>query len=156
MYAGLPSHYGPHASAVLDRAQKECDEGMTSFPRYQRFADEVMQSRRDLLSLLESLKARGKTLAGYGASAKGTTLINYCGIDTRFLEYTVDKSPLKTDLYMPGMHIPVLPPSALYERQPDYLLILAWNFADEIMAQQQAYHDRGGQFIIPIPELKVV
>jgi hypothetical protein len=98
----------------------------------------------------------GHTLAGYGAPAKGNTLLNYCGIDGRVLPYTVDKSPLKVGLYTPGAHIPVLPVSVLLERQPDYVLVLAWNFAEEIMRQQQEYRSRGGRFIIPIPTPVVV
>jgi hypothetical protein len=129
---------------------------MTTFPRYEQFADEVRASRHKLLALLRSLQDEGKSIVGYGASAKGTTLLNYCGIDTQILPYTVDRSPLKVGLFTPGTHIPVLPASTLLEEQPDYVLILAWNFADEIMNQQQAFHDRGGRFIIPIPELKVV
>ena len=156
MYAGRPEHYGGHGQAILDWAREEQQQGMTSFARYERFAAEVQESRRALLELLNRLKSEGKTLAGYGASAKGTTLLNYCQIGTDLLPYTVDKSPLKVNLYTPGMHIPVVPVETLLECQPDYLLILAWNFAEEIMHQQQEYKNRGGQFIIPIPELKIV
>jgi hypothetical protein len=102
------------------------------------------------------LKAQGKTVVGYGAPAKGNTLLNYCGIGTELLPYTVDKSPLKVGLLTPGMHIPVLPAETLLARQPDYVLILAWNFADEIMRQQQAYRDRGGRFIVPLPDPEVI
>ena len=94
-------------------------------------------------------------MAGYGAPAKGNTLLNYCGIGTDMLSYTVDKNPMKVGLYTPGMHIPVLPVAALLERQPDYVLILAWNFAEEIMRQQQAYRARGGRFIVPLPTPEV-
>ncbi|MEE9421519.1 MAG: methyltransferase C-terminal domain-containing protein, partial [Gammaproteobacteria bacterium] len=99
---------------------------------------------------------QGKTVAGYGAPAKGNTLLNYCGITTDLLPYTVDKSPMKVGLYTPGMHLPVLPVETLLEKQPDYVFILAWNFADEIMRQQSEYQKRGGQFIIPLPEPKIV
>ena len=156
LYAGQPAHYGGHAAAVLDWAAEERALGLTDFARFAHFAAEVEASRAALLDVLESLVAAGKTIAGYGASAKGNTLLNYCHIDTRLLPYTVDKSQLKQNLYTPGMHIPVLPPETLLERQPDYLLILAWNFAEEIMRQQQEYHDRGGKFIIPIPQLRIV
>ncbi|MCA9968866.1 MAG: class I SAM-dependent methyltransferase [Anaerolineales bacterium] len=156
MYAGRPEHYGGHGEAVLAWAEEERQQGMTGLARYEQFAQEVADSRTELLALLNGLLAEGKTIAGYGASAKGTTLINYCGIDTRILPYTVDKSPLKVNLYTPGTHIPVLPVDTLLEKQPDYVLILAWNFAEEIMRQQQTYHDRGGQFIVPIPKLRVV
>ncbi len=156
MYAGRPEHYGPHAESVLDWAQEEQKEGMTTLDRFLRFSKQVEESRRKLLALLGELIREGKTVVGYGASAKGTVLINYCGIDTKYLPYTVDKSPLKVGLYTPGTHIPVRPVSKLLECQPDYLLILAWNFAEEIMTQQKEYHDRGGKFIIPIPGLKVI
>jgi C-methyltransferase C-terminal domain len=105
---------------------------------------------------LESLKAEGKSIAAYGAPAKGNTLLNYCGIDTRLLDFAVDKNPLKVGLFTPGAHLPVLPVSAVLERQPDYLLILAWNFASEIMQQQSEFEARGGKFIIPIPEPRII
>ena len=119
-------------------------------------AADVQNNRRAIVKLLAELKSRDKSVAGYGAPAKGNTLLNYCGIDTGLVPYTVDKSPLKIGLYTPGMHLPVLPATALLERQPDYALILAWNFADEIMNQQQEFHQRGGKFIIPIPEPRVM
>jgi hypothetical protein len=102
------------------------------------------------------LKQRGMALAGYGAPAKGNTLLNYCGIDTSLLPYTVDKNPMKVGTYTPGMRIPVLPVSAILERKADYLLLLAWNFAEEIMRQQSEFRQRGGKFIIPIPSAEVV
>ena len=130
--------------------------GMSDFARYEKLAADVLANRRDVLRLLEGLKQEGKTVAGYGAPAKGNTLLNYCGITTDLLPYTVDKSPLKIDLFTPGTHIPVLPASTLVERQPDYTLILAWNFAEEVMRQQSEYRERGGRFIIPIPTPTVV
>src|SRR5262249_46844410 len=104
------------------------------------------------IGLLRELKQNGKTVAGYGAPAKGNTLLNYCRIDPSLLPYTVDKSPLKVGKLTPGMHIPVLGVETLLARRPDYVLILAWNFAGEIMAQQAEYQRRGGRFIVPIPE----
>ena len=116
-----------------------------------------MHRHRDhLLELLRDLTAKGKTIAGYGAPAKGNTMLNYCGIDRELLPYLVDKNPLKIGRYAPGSHIPVLDAPVLLQRQPDYTLILAWNFAVEIQRQQQEYRKRGGQFIIPIPEPKIV
>jgi hypothetical protein len=129
---------------------------MASLERFERFAEEVAEARRTLLELLDRLKAEGRSVAGYGAPAKGNTLLNYCGIDTGRVAYTVDKSPLKVGLYTPGMHLPVLPVSTLLERKPDYVLILAWNFAEEIQRQQQAYREQGGRFIVPIPRAEVI
>ena len=129
---------------------------MTEYALYERFAAKVESNRKAIRELLKNLKKEGKTVAGYGAPAKGNTLLNYCDIDTDLMPYTVDKNPLKLGLYTPGMHIPVLSVGTLLERQPDYVMILAWNFADEIMRQQQEYHDKGGMFIIPVPEPKVV
>lgn len=156
MYAGLADKFGNHADAVRSWAQEEQHLGLKDFTRYERFAADVKANRLAIRHLLENLKAQGKTIAGYGAPAKGNTLLNYCGIQTRLLPYTVDKSPLKVGLYTPGMHIPVLPVPTLLERQPDYVLILAWNFADEIMRQQHEYRARGGKFIIPLPNPRVV
>jgi hypothetical protein len=156
MYAGLVQHYGTHREAVRVLEEEERRLGLNGFARYERFAEDVASNRRALIELLESLKREGKTLAGYGAPAKGNTLLNYCGIGTDLLPYTVDKNPLKVGLYTPGMHIPVLPVSTLLEQQPDYVLILAWNFAEEVMRQQHGYATRGGRFIIPLPEPGIV
>lgn len=156
MYAGNKEHYPQHAASVLQEAQKEIQLGYTQAQRYQQFSDDVAGNRDELLTLLSDLQSQGKTLAAYGAPAKGNTLLNYCNIDTDLIPYTVDKSPLKVGLLTPGMHIPVLPVETLLERQPDYVLILAWNFAEEIIRQQQEYASRGGRFIIPLPRPKIV
>jgi hypothetical protein len=156
VYAGLQSQHRGHAGAVLGQAEAERLAGLTNLARYERFAADVKQSRHALLELLDNLTAKGKQVAGYGAPAKGNTLLNYCGIDRHVIPYTVDKNSLKVGLYTPGTWIPVLPVSTLLERQPDYTLILAWNFADEIIRQQSEYRARGGRFIIPVPEAKVV
>jgi hypothetical protein len=156
VYAGRQERYRMHSEGVLQLAEEEKQAGLTAFARYKRFAEDVKKSRREIRDLLESYKSNGKSIAGYGAPAKGNTLLNYCKIDTDFLHYTVDKNAMKVGRYTPGMHIPVLSVSTLLERQPEYLLILAWNFADEIMRQQREYRDRGGNFILPLPEPKVV
>jgi hypothetical protein len=156
LYAGLPGRHPSHGREVLERVEQEQSAGMTSFGHYERFAAAVADNRRALVRLLETLRAAGKTVAAYGAPAKGNTLLNYCGIDTRLVAFTVDKNPLKVGLYTPGMHLPVLPVSALLERQPDYVLILPWNIADEIRGQQREYTARGGRFILPIPEPRIV
>lgn len=156
LYAGRPEYYGNHSSAVQSIVEEESSLGINNFTRYEQFALAVENSKITLLDLLESIINQGKSIAGYGAPAKGNTLLNYCHIGTRLVPYTVDKNPLKLNLFTPGMHIPVLPVESLLEQQPDYVLILAWNFAQEIMLQQDEYHQRGGQFIVPIPAPKVV
>lgn len=156
MYAGDKNDYPEHHTDILDKAAEEQKIGLSSLERYLQFSVDVDNNRKQLLKLLGNLKAEGKTVVGYGAPAKGNTLLNFCGINTDILPYTVDKSPLKVDKYTPGMHLPVKSVDILLEDQPDYVLILAWNFADEIIRQQQEYVDRGGQFIIPLPEPRIV
>ncbi len=156
VYAGPTERFAEHEPKVAEAARREARDGLTAFSRYQLFAERVAGHRRALRDMLQSLVGAGKTLAGYGAPAKGNTLLNYCEIDTHILPYTTDKNPLKVGRYTPGMHIPVLPVSTLLERRPEYTLILAWNFAEEIVRQQQEYQSQGGQFIVPIPEPKVL
>lgn len=156
MYAGNRENFPEHAADVLNEAAEEVSKGLTKLATYTQFARDVQANREAVRTLLSDLREQGKTVAGYGAPAKGNTLLNYCGITTELLPYTVDKSPMKVGLYTPGMHIPVLPVETLLEKQPDYVFILAWNFADEIMRQQSEYKSRGGQFIIPLPEPRVV
>lgn len=156
MFAGRAETRDDHAPAVYEQVQRETEAGLNELARYQAFALQVEQNREQLLDLLTSLKQQGASVVGYGAPAKGNTLLNYCGIGTDLLAYTVDRNPLKVGLLTPGMHIPVLPVTQLLADQPDYVLILAWNFAPEIMRQQHTYFERGGRFIIPIPKPKVV
>ena len=156
MYAGHKEQYPAHAPDVIELADEEKASGLTDFTSYEQFAANVAKSRQELRSLLQKLQMEGKTVAGYGAPAKGNTLLNYCGLDTELIPYTVDKNPMKVGLFTPGMHIPVLPVSELLARQPDYVLILAWNFAEEIMQQQSEYAARGGKFIIPIPYPRII
>jgi hypothetical protein len=134
----------------------EDDAGVPRDSYYAYFAKRVAQLREQLVGLLRRLKAEGKRLAAYGASAKGTTLLNYCGIGAETLEFVADRSTVKQGRFTPGTHLPIVPPSALLERRPDYTLLLTWNFADEILAQQSAYRAAGGRFIIPLPEPTVV
>lgn len=156
IYAGRKEHRPAPFDTVEDTIRSERKAGMSDSAHYERFAADVERNREALLKLLDDLRAQGKTVAAYGAPAKGNTLLNYCGIGVDVIPFTVDKNQLKVGLYTPGMHIPVLEVSALLERQPDFVLLLAWNFAEEIMSQQREYQSRGGRFIIPIPEPKVV
>jgi hypothetical protein len=155
LHLGATEHCGPHAAAVDALAAQERHAGLTSRTRYERFAADVARSRQALVGLLEEVNASGGTVAGYGAPAKGNTLLNYCQIGTRLVPYTVDKNHLKVGTYTPGMHLPVLPVSELSQRRPDYVLILAWNFASEIISQQQRYRENG-RFILPLPEPRVL
>jgi SAM-dependent methyltransferase len=136
--------------------QREVDAGLLELKTYEGFGERVAETKRKLLEYLIAAKRAGKRICGYGAPGKGNTLLNYCGIGTDLIPFTVDRSPLKVGLLTPGMHIPVLPVQTLLERRPDYTLILAWNFADEIMRQQSAYAAAGGRFIMPIPEPRIV
>ena len=112
--------------------------------------------RRDLRSLLDELKASGNTIAGYGAAAKGSTLLNYTGVDTALLDYVVDRNVHKHGLHMPGVHVPIRSPETLHEEMPDYVLLVAWNYRDEVMRQQREYLERGGRFIVPVPSPEIL
>jgi SAM-dependent methyltransferase len=152
------SHKGAETvqDSVLARSATEIYEGLNGLPYYQRFSERAEKVRRDLIAFLQEQKAAGKSVAAYGASAKGSTLLNYVGEAAGDLAFMADRSTYKHGLLSPGLHIPITPAEALAERQPDYALLLAWNFAEEIMKQQAAYAEKGGHFVIPLPELRVV
>ena len=146
---------GGHAAQPMNMMRMERAEGLTSLDKWQAFGLNAERNRSDLLRLLNDFRGQGRSVAAYGAPAKGNTLLNYCGIGVDMLPWTVDRNPLKVGLYTPGMHIPVLPVEAVREVRPDYLLVLPWNFAEEIMRQQRAFDESGGRFILPIPSPRI-
>ncbi|MFB2897995.1 methyltransferase domain-containing protein [Aerosakkonemataceae cyanobacterium BLCC-F50] len=145
----------PISDRAIDLKNREQAAGFTSIERYTNFEEQVRETKRKLLDFLIKVKREGKTVVGYGAPGKGNTLLNYCGIRTDFLDYTVDRNPYKHGKFLPGTHIPIHPPDKIRETKPDYVLILPWNFQDEIMTQMSFIRDWGGQFVVPIPEVKV-
>jgi SAM-dependent methyltransferase len=136
--------------------RSEEERGLTRFEFYAAFGDRVAETQAALVELLSDLRADGAEIAAYGAAAKGATLLNASGIDSTLISYVVDRSPHKQGHWMPGARLPILDTSVLLERQPDYLLLLAWNFKHEIMAQQAEFQRRGGRFIVPIPEPRIL
>jgi len=143
----------PSVRALLDR---EREQGYEDLETYAAFAEQVRETKRKLLIFLIEAKRAGKSVAGYGAPGKGNTLLNYCGIRTDFLDYTVDRSPHKQGRFLPGTHIPIHAPEKLAETKPDYVLILPWNLKDEIMKQMAGVRAWGGRFVVPIPEVTVI
>lgn len=152
------SHSGVHPieKSVTDLLTEETRKGVNALGYYEGFGHQVRAIRDELVALLATLKKEGKRIAAYGASAKGSTLLNYYGVGADTLEFVADRSTYKQGRLTPGTHIPIVPPEELLKREPDYTLLLTWNFADEILAQQKAYRDAGGKFILPIPKVKVV
>jgi hypothetical protein len=165
----LPTHggslriYGQHNDGkkpISDRVSllksKERKAGLEQLETYLGFGDKVKSIKCDLLSFLIDAKKQGKSIVGYGAPAKGNTLLNYCGIRTDLIDYVVDRSPHKQGLFLPGTHIPIYHPDKIRETKPDYLLILPWNLKDEIMGQMADIREWGGKFIVPIPEVEIL
>ncbi|CAD5956037.1 class I SAM-dependent methyltransferase [Planktothrix agardhii] len=165
----LPTHggslriYGQHNDGkrpISDRVSKlkskEKEAGLEQRSTYLGFGEQVKATKRHLLSFLIDIKNQGKSVVGYGAPAKGNTLLNYCGIRTDLLDYTVDRSPYKQGLFLPGTHIPIYHPDKIMETKPDYLLILPWNIKDEIIEQMSHIREWGGKFVVPIPKVEVI
>jgi SAM-dependent methyltransferase len=155
LFAG---HTGAHAveASVPGLLAEEQRKGVASLAFYEGFARQVLTLKRDLRGLLAKLKHEGRRIAAYGASAKGSTLLNYYGVGADMLDFVADRSTYKQGRLTPGTHLPIVRPEELLARRPDYTLLLTWNFADEILAQQQPYRNAGGRFILPIPTVKVV
>ncbi|MBN1630774.1 MAG: methyltransferase domain-containing protein [Thermoleophilia bacterium] len=153
-------HAGENATEISPRvgALRECElqSGLGEVRGYAGFSPRVEGTKRKLLRFLIDAKEQGKSIAGYGAPGKGNTLLNYCGIRTDFLDYTVDRNPHKWGMYLPGTHIPVFAPERLDETKPDYILILPWNLKQEIMAQLEYVRGWGGRFVVPIPEVQLI
>jgi SAM-dependent methyltransferase len=143
-------------SSVTSLMEEEQRKGINSIAYYDGFAKRVMELKRSLVSLLNDLKRQGKSMAAYGASAKGSTLLNFFGLGKESLSFVADRSSYKQGRLTPGTHIPIVPAEKLAEARPDYTLLLTWNFAEEILQQQKEYRHNGGKFIVPIPEVKIV
>ncbi|MDO8561320.1 MAG: class I SAM-dependent methyltransferase [bacterium] len=150
------SKNGAPSERVADILRQERERGMTSETAYLTFAKIVRANRESVRALLQELKSQGKKIAGYGAPAKSNTLLNYYRLGTETLDYLTDTTPLKQGLYSPGMHIPIVHPDRLLKDTPDYILLLAWNFKDSILAKERALRERGVRFIITVPEIQVI
>ncbi|TMD69930.1 MAG: class I SAM-dependent methyltransferase [Chloroflexi bacterium] len=143
---------GSPSDRVVRLLQDEREAGVGELEFYRDFGDKVLRLRKSLVATLEDLKSSGSRIAAYGASAKGATLLNYCHIGRETIEFVADRSTVKQGLYTPGAHLPIKSPESLLTERPDHVLLLTWNFADEILQQQAAYREQGGKFIIPVPE----
>jgi hypothetical protein len=146
----------PQTARLLELRTREETAGYREIGTYTRFEERVRETKRKLLEVLIELKSAGKTIVGYGAPGKGNTLLNYCGIRTDFLDFTVDRNPYKQGSFLPGTHIPIFAPERIDETKPDYIFILPWNFKDEILAQLDYARGWGAKFIVPIPEPMVL
>jgi hypothetical protein len=164
----IPLHHGQLRVSVQRRGDgcvhpsvaqllaMEHAQGIDQFTTYQRFAQQTHRLKVDLHRTLKDLRAQGRQVVGYGAPAKGNTLLGFLEIDSGLVPYIADRSSLKQGRYTPGTHILVVPPERLLTDQPEYVLLLAWNFAEEVPAQQAEYQRRGGKFIIPVPHVQII
>jgi 2-polyprenyl-3-methyl-5-hydroxy-6-metoxy-1,4-benzoquinol methylase len=146
----------PISENVLALRREEKNAGFLRIESYAKFAEQVKETKRKLLEFLIDAKRAGKTIVGYGAPGKGNTLLNYCGIRTDFIDFTVDRNTYKQGKFLPGTHIPIHAPDKIREVKPDYVFILPWNFKEEIMEQMAYIREWGGQFVVPIPEVRVL
>ncbi|MBW6504128.1 class I SAM-dependent methyltransferase [bacterium] len=166
----LPTHggslrvYGCHVDdeskgmcdTVRRLKERESADGLDTLGRYSSFGEKVKETKRKLLEFLIRAKREGKRIAGYGAPGKGNTLLNYCGIRTDFIDFTVDRNPYKQGKFLPGTHIPIYPPEKIRQERPDFVLIMPWNFREEIMRQLEYIREWGGKFVVFIPEVTVL
>jgi SAM-dependent methyltransferase len=146
-------HVAPSVESLLER---EAVAGVRDLDWYSSFSERVKETKRGLLEFLIDARRDGKSVVGYGAPAKGNTLLNYCGIRSDFLDYTVDRSPHKQGRFLPGTHIPIYSPERIFETRPAYVLILPWNVKDEVIHQMADVRMWGGKFVVPIPEIRVL
>jgi len=144
------------APRLLRLREEEKRFGIDRLDAYRDFDARAKRAKTSLLEFLQSAKRAGKTVVGYGAPAKGNTLLNYCGVRADSIAYTVDRSPHKQGRFLPGSHIPVYAPDHIRETRPDYVLILPWNIKDEVMAQMAHVREWGAKFVVPIPEVQVL
>ncbi len=141
---------------VAELRRREQELGFESLDTYNAFEGQVKETKRKLLEFLIATRRAGKSVAGYGAAGKGNTLLNYCGIRTDFLDYTVDRNPYKQGKFLPGTHIPIYAPEEIAQTRPDFVLILPWNLKDEIVKQLAYIRDWGGKFVVPIPQVEII
>jgi hypothetical protein len=153
-----PAETGVHdvSERVSDLAERETSLGFDTLEAHLSFSQQVNETKWGLVDFLIEQRRQGKRIAGYGAPGKGNTLLNFCGIRTDLLDYTVDRNPYKQGKFLPGTHIPIKHPDALAQDRPDYILILPWNLKEEIVEQLAYAREWGAQFIVPIPEVQVL
>jgi len=149
------SRWGEQASVAKLLAEEQ-HAGLNDISSYSTFSEQVNRTKLDLLRFLINLKQANKKVVGYGAPAKGNTLLNFCGIRSEFLDFTVDKSPQKQGMFLPGTHVPIVAPEKIFEAKPDYVLILPWNLRDEITSQMAGITAWGGKFVVPIPQVRIL
>jgi len=156
IFARQAEHPGKVSGAVSALLAEERAGGLEKISTYSAFSENVRLTKRKLLQFLIQAKDAGRSVVGYGAPAKGNTLLNYCGVRSDFIDYTVDRSPHKQGLFLPGTHIPIHEPERIFRTRPDYVLILPWNIKDEIIEQMSAVRSWGGKFVVPVPEVTVM
>ena len=155
VYASLKERGDEVRASVTSMEQLEHDAGLDDPNTLTEFSQQIARTGIELTALLKGLKAQGFKIAGYGAPAKATTLMYHFGLDTNVIDYIVEDNPLKHNLYTPGLHVPVVPTERIYQDKPDYVVILAWNFAEPIIEMHKKFQEQGGRFIVPLPILSV-